>query len=55
MSIEISPSSFEFSEPHQRMQIYLDEEILSYSATLIMRGIEVLDYKTYGFMDFSTL
>ena len=51
MSIEISPSSFEFSELHQRMQFYIDEEILSCCATLIMRGTEVLDYKTYGFMD----
>ena len=51
MSIEISPSSFEFSELHQRMQFYIDEGILSCCATLIMRGTEVLDYKTYGFMD----
>ena len=51
MSIEISPSSFEFSELHQRMQFYIDEEILPCCATLIMRGTEVLDYKTYGFMD----
>ena len=51
MSIEISSSSIEFSELHQRMQFYIDEEILSCCATLIMQGTEVLDYKTYGFMD----
>ena len=51
MSIEIGSSAFEFSELHHRKQFYIDEEILSCCATLIMRGIEILDYKTSGFMD----
>ena len=50
MSIEISPSSFEFSNLCQRTQFHIDEEILSCCASLIMRGTEVLDYKTYAFM-----
>ena len=50
MSIEISPSSFEFSDCTSGCS-FNDEEILSCCATLIMRGTEVLDYKTYGFMD----
>ena len=51
MSIEISPSSIEFSNLHQRTQFHIDEEILSCCASLIMRGTEVLDYKTYAFID----
>ncbi len=36
---------------HERMQWYVDQEILSCCATLIMRGQEVVDYKTFGYMD----
>jgi CubicO group peptidase (beta-lactamase class C family) len=33
------------------MQFYIDEEILSCVNTLIMRGTDVLDFKTFGYMD----
>ncbi len=33
------------------MQFNIDEEIPSCCASLIMLGTEVLEYKTYGFMD----
>jgi CubicO group peptidase (beta-lactamase class C family) len=33
------------------MLSYIDREILSCCSTLVMRGTDVLDYKTYGYMD----
>ena len=36
------------------MQWYVDQEILSCCNTLIMRGTEVLDFKTFGYMDLTS-
>lgn len=33
------------------MQFYIDEEILSCCNTLIMQGTDVVDFKTFGYMD----
>jgi CubicO group peptidase (beta-lactamase class C family) len=33
------------------MQWYIDEEILSCCNTLVMRGTDVLDFQTFGYMD----
>ncbi len=33
------------------MQFYIDENILSCCNTLIMRGTDVIDFKTFGYMD----
>jgi len=33
------------------MQWYIDEEILSCCNTLVMRGTDVLDFRTFGYMD----
>jgi len=33
------------------MQWYIDQEILSCSNTLVMRGTDVVDFKTFGYMD----
>ena len=49
--IDIIPSDLDFSPIHERMQFYVDEDILSCCSTLIMRGLEVLDFKTFGYMD----
>jgi CubicO group peptidase (beta-lactamase class C family) len=44
-------NDIDFSELHQRMQWYVDQEILSCCVALVMRGTDVVDYRTFGFMD----
>ena len=46
--------NLDFSELHNRLQWYVDEEILSCCNSLIMRGTDVLDFKTFGYMDFES-
>ncbi len=41
----------DFSSLHQRMAWYVDQGILSCVNSLVMRGTDVLDFKTFGFMD----
>ena len=41
----------EFQDIHKTMQGYVDQEILSCVSTVIMRGTQVLDYATFGYMD----
>jgi CubicO group peptidase (beta-lactamase class C family) len=36
---------------HERMQWYVDQEILSCCVALVMRGTDVIDYRTFGYMD----
>ena len=41
----------DFAPLHSRMQHYIDKDILSCISTLVMRGTDVLDYSTFGYMD----
>lgn len=50
-SIDIVPSDVDFSDLHERMQWYIDQEILSCCVTLVMKGTDVLDFETFGYMD----
>ena len=50
-AITITPSDIDFSSLHQRMQWYIDQNILSCVSTLVMRGTDVLDQANFGFMD----
>lgn len=49
--INVTRNSVDFSELHQRMQWYVDENILPCASTLVMRGLDVLDYRCFGYMD----
>ena len=49
--IEVIDSEFDCSEIEERMQSYIDGGILSCCSTLLMKGSEVVDYRTFGFMD----
>jgi CubicO group peptidase (beta-lactamase class C family) len=49
--IHVVPNDLDFSALHERMQWYVDQEILSCCNTLIMRGTDVLDFHTFGYMD----
>jgi CubicO group peptidase (beta-lactamase class C family) len=50
-TIEVVATDIDFSSLHERMQWYVDENILSCCNTLIMRGTEVIDFQTFGYMD----
>ena len=50
-SVDVMASSIDFTPLHERMQWYVDQNILSCCNTLVMRGLDVLDYKTIGYMD----
>ena len=50
-SIDVLASSIDFAPLHERMRWYVDQNILSCCSTLVMRGLDVLDYKTFGYMD----
>ncbi|NKC00526.1 MAG: serine hydrolase [Pseudomonadales bacterium] len=56
MNNELTTVSHEldFSPMHRAMTKYIDDEILSCMTTLVLRGTDVLDYKTYGYMDLET-
>lgn len=49
--IETTKNDIDFSKMHDRIQWYVDEEIIPFANTLIMRGTDVLDVKMYGSMD----
>jgi CubicO group peptidase (beta-lactamase class C family) len=41
----------DFAELHARMQWYVDQEILSCCVALVLEGTDVVDYRTFGYMD----
>jgi CubicO group peptidase (beta-lactamase class C family) len=49
--IEITPSAIDFGPLHERMQWYVDQNILASCNTLVMKGTDVLDFRTFGYMD----
>ncbi|MDC0214795.1 beta-lactamase family protein [Gammaproteobacteria bacterium] len=51
MTIQVVENGLDYSEMHERMQFYIDSNILSCCSTLVMKGNEVVDHKTFGFMD----
>ena len=53
-AIETVANRMDFLPLHKRMQWYIDNNILSCCNSLVMRGLDVLDYKTYGYMDLAT-
>ncbi|MFI5309285.1 MAG: serine hydrolase domain-containing protein, partial [Polyangiales bacterium] len=49
--IEITASNIDFSPLHARMQWYVDQNILASCNTLVMKGTDVIDFRTFGYMD----
>ncbi|MEM7218160.1 MAG: serine hydrolase domain-containing protein [Pseudomonadota bacterium] len=41
----------DFAPLHARLQWYVDEELLSCCASLVLHGQDVVDYQTFGYMD----
>ena len=51
MTIDVVNTELDYAEMHERMQFYIDSNILSCCSTVVMQDTEVVDYKTFGFMD----
>ena len=49
--MDIKATALDFGPMHQRMDHYVQENILSCCATLVMQGQDIVDYKTFGYMD----
>jgi CubicO group peptidase (beta-lactamase class C family) len=49
--IEVVSNNLDFSNLHKRMQWYVDQGILPCVNTLVMQGLDVLDYRCFGYMD----
>lgn len=49
--LDIVDSGIDFTDLHERMQWYVDQDILSCCLTLVMRGTDIVDYTTFGYMD----
>jgi CubicO group peptidase (beta-lactamase class C family) len=49
--MKVAESSYDFSEMHQRMQFYVDQDILPCCATAVFKGTELVDCQTFGYMD----
>ena len=48
--MDIKATALDFGPMHQRMDHYVQENILSCCATLVMQGQDIVDYKTFGYM-----
>ena len=53
-SLVTRTTDHDFSELHQRMQWYVDEELVPCCATLVMHGTDIVDVGLFGFMDLDT-
>lgn len=49
--MNVTPTDNDLSDLHDRMQWYVDQQILSCCVTLAMKGTEIVDYRTFGYMD----
>jgi CubicO group peptidase (beta-lactamase class C family) len=51
MTLTTIDHDLDFSALHQRMQHYVDQDLLACASTLVMRGTDLLDYRVFGRMD----
>ena len=49
--MNVTDSSYDFSAMHERMQFYIDQNILSCCATAVFKGTDLVDYQTFGYMN----
>tara|TARA_R110002072_G_scaffold46082_6_gene127905 strand:- start:7795 stop:9012 length:1218 start_codon:yes stop_codon:yes gene_type:complete len=49
--LDIKPTQLNLSAMHERMQWYVDEEMIPFCTTLVMEGTDIVDLKTFGSMD----
>ena len=51
MALTIESTDLDFTSMHERMASYVNKDILSCCATLVMQGTKIVDYKTFGYMN----
>jgi len=49
--MDITSTGQDFSALHNRMQWYIDQEITSCCMSLVLEGLDIVDFKTFGYMD----
>ena len=52
--LTVTPTDIDFSALHERMRWYVEQEILSCCMTLALRGTDLVDFQTFGYMDLET-
>jgi len=50
-SLQIKPTGRDYSALHERMQWYIDQELTSCCMSLVLDGLDIVDYRTFGYMD----
>ncbi len=49
--LEIKPTNLDLSAMHEKMQWYVDQEMIPFCTTLVMEGTDIVDVQTFGSMD----
>ena len=49
--LDVKPSSIDLTAMHEKMQWYVDEEMIPFCTTLVMQGTDIIDVQTFGSMD----
>lgn len=49
--LDIKPTKLDLTAMHEKMQWYVDEEMIPFCTTLVMEGTDIVDVKTFGAMD----
>ena len=49
--MKVVESPYDFSKMHHRMRFYVDQNILPCCATAVFKGIDLVDFETFGYMD----
>lgn len=50
-TLKVKSSDYDFSEIHAAMQKYVDNNLVSGFSAVIMEGTDIVDFKTWGYMD----
>ena len=50
-TLAITPSGYDFSPIHTAMQQYVDAGLVSRLSAVILKGTEVVDFRTWGHAD----
>ena len=49
--LDIKSTKLDLTSMHQKMQWYVDEEMIPFCTTLVMEGTDIVDVQTFGAMD----
>ena len=49
--LDVKPTQLDLSTMHEKMQWYVDEEMIPFCTTLVMQGTDIIDVQTFGAMN----